>query len=523
MHKATGGNSLRMFIARRVGLLAAGTLLVAAIVLGTLANSLVESLMQARVRTVALIAARQVAAPLAQGDDESALRALRAVTADSDVVEATAYDPRGTVLFATTGGARPSVSKELLGSVTGDEPAVRRHKTPSGWVLEAWAPVRAGDRRIGSVGVAYATASLDRQLWVTRSIVGIIVVLGVVLTVALTLPLSDRLARPIIGLADVSRAVAEGDLGASVDVSGRVADEVASLAGDLGALVGHLRELIEEAQDVGGQLEQAAGDLLDRANEEASGATEQASSLTQVSATLEQLGATTQAIATQAASVAELATTVQQSVESGMGAVHTARDRMEEIRGGSQEAAQKAEELSEASRRIREVVTIINEIARRTKILAVNAAIEAARAQELGAGFNVVAVEVRQLADSVVDSTKQIEQTMGDFTSAIDGIVDVTDLQERRVEEGATHIEEAARVMGEIEHLAQQAAAAAQEISFGAQQQQVGSSQVIMAVREVAGVAQRFADSSRAGQTAASALTSLTGRILAIVRRFRLH
>lgn len=519
-----GGNSLRMFIARRVGLLAAGTLLVAALVLGTLANSLVESLMQARARTVALIVARSVALPLARQDEEETLRSLRVAMADRDIVEATLYDPSGTVLLSTKVGMRGSaVSAELRESVTGDEPTAVRHRTKSGPVLEAWAPVRVGGRRVGSVGVAYPTTALDRQLWITRSVVGLIVALGVVLTVALTLPLADRLARPISALAGVSRAVARGDLSATVRTPERAADEVASLAADLEALVGHLRELIEETQGVGGQLEEAARDLLDRANEEASGATEQASSLTQVSATLEQLGATTQAIAAQAASVAELATTVQQSVESGMGAVHTARDRMEEIRTGSQEAAQQAEELSEASRRIREVVTIINEIARRTKILAVNAAIEAARAQELGAGFNVVAVEVRQLADSVVASTKQIEQTMGDFSSAIAGIVDVTDLQERRVEEGATHIEEAARVMGEIEHLAQQAAAAAQEISFGAQQQQVGSDQVIVAVREVSEVAQRFAGSSGAGQAAASALTSLTSRLLAVVRRFRLH
>jgi methyl-accepting chemotaxis protein len=513
-----------MFIARRVGFLAASTLLVAAIVLGTLANSLVESLMQARARTVTLIVARSVAIPLARQDDEEALRSLRVATADRDIVEATLYDRRGTVLLSTTAGLRGSaVPPELLGSVTGDEATVVRHRAKSGPVLEGWAPVRVGDRRVGSVSVAYATTALDRQLWITRSVVALIVVLGVALTVALTLPLADRLARPIIGLAEVSRAVAEGDLSASVQTPGGAADEVVSLAGDLEALVGHLRELIEEAQGVGAELEQAASELLDRANEEASGADEQASSLTQVSTTLEQLGTTTQAIATQAASVAELATTVQQSVESGMGAVHTARDRMEEIRTGSQEAAQQAEELSDASRRIRDVVTIINEIARRTKILAVNAAIEAARAEELGAGFNVVAAEVRQLADSVVDSTRQIEETMGDFTNAIAGIVDVTDLQERRVEEGATHIEEAARVMGEIEHLAQQAAVAAQEISFGAQQQQVGSDQVIVAVREVSEVAQRFAGSSGAGQAAASALTSLTSRLLAVVRRFRLR
>jgi methyl-accepting chemotaxis protein len=494
---------------------------VAAVVLGTLANSLVGSLMQARVRTAALIGARSVVSPMSRGDLDAAARSLRALAADPDVLEATLYDPRGAVLSTTRSGAKPGVVSELiLENATAEEPRVVRHTAGGRAVLQAWAPVRVGDRRVGSVGVAYGTAALDRQVWITRAVVGLVVILGVVITVALTLPLADGLARPIAGLAGVSRAVAEGDLGATVQLPGGVADEVASLGGDLGALIGHLKELVDEAQEVGAQLERAGGDMLDRANEEASGATEQASSLTQVSATLGELGATTQAIATQAASVAELATTVQQSVESGMGAVRVARDRMEEIRTGSQEAAQQAEELSEASRRIREVVTIINEIARRTKILAVNAAIEAARAQELGAGFNVVAVEVRQLADSVVDSTKQIEQTMGDFTSAIDGIVEVTDLQERRVEEGATHLEEATRVMNEIEDLAQRAAAAAQEISFGAQQQQVGSDQVIVAVREVSEVAQRFADSSGAGQTAASALASLTGRLLAVVRRF---
>lgn len=328
-------------------------------------------------------------------------------------------------------------------------------------------------------------------------------------------------ARRLTEIGDFARSLAEGDLTAELRPDAWAAKDLAELEAGFDALAVQLRSLVEEVRLVGGQLESTSAEVLERAEQEISAASEQASSLVAATASTEQLRATTSSIAQQAKTVAEMATTVQSSVGDGKGAMDAARQSMEAIRSGSEDAARKAEELSEASRTIVEVVGMINEIARRTKILAVNAAIEAARAEGLGAGFNVVAAEVRLLADSVVDSTKQIEATMGEFDSAIKGIVDMTEQQERRVEDGAARIADADAVMLEVGALAREAANAAQEIAFGAQQQQAGTEQVAARVQDVADAAERAATSRGSNQAAARTLQDLTQRLTAIARRFR--
>ena len=105
------------------------------------------------------------------------------------------------------------------------------------------------------------------------------------------------------------------------------------------------------------------------------------------------------------------------SAESGQQAVLNTLSAMEEIKTRSQSSANKILSLGERSQQIGQVLEIINTIADQTKILALNAAIEAARAGEAGKGFSVVAIEIRKLAESVVDSTGEISTIMTEIQS----------------------------------------------------------------------------------------------------------
>ena len=96
---------------------------------------------------------------------------------------------------------------------------------------------------------------------------------------------------------------------------------------------------------------------------------------------------------------------------------------MEEIKARTQPSANKILALGERSQQIGQVLSIINSIADQTKILALNAAIEAARAGEAGKGFSVVAIEIRKLAESVVESTGEISAIMTEIQSAANDLV----------------------------------------------------------------------------------------------------
>ena len=109
---------------------------------------------------------------------------------------------------------------------------------------------------------------------------------------------------------------------------------------------------------------------------------------------------------------------------------------MEQIKSRAQSSANKILALGERSQQIGQVLSIINNIADQTKILALNAAIEAARAGEAGKGFSVVAIEIRKLAESVVDSTGEISTIMTEIQSAANDLVLSTEQELKQVQEG---------------------------------------------------------------------------------------
>lgn len=508
----------------RFGALLLVSLAVAVVIIGAAGRVGVLRLEEARVRSVGAVLARTAAHRLAFSRDEEAFETVRAAADEPGMVAVILYDTRGRVLAAERGSAVratsvPSASQEGLAAV---RPVTIFRELEGRDVLESWTPVVRAGRRLGTVSVAYdrreASARI-RAIWGAAALVaGLLALFGTAATVVVAGPLT----RPTERLAEGWRALAAGDLAVSFEVEPASADGLASLSGDLDKVVADLRELVAEADDVGTRLQTASRETLEQAEAEAEAGSQQAASNTELSATMQELEATVASISARAGHVAEVVTTAQMSVERGLGAVHEVRERMDEIRDGSRASAQQAGDLAAASHRISEIVGIINEIARRTKILAVNAAIEAARARGAGTGFHVVAVEVRQLADSVVASTKEIEQTVDQFSGAIRRIVEDTRHQEHVVQEGAARTEEADNVMREIEQLAGEAASAAQEISFGMQQQGTGVQEAAAAARQVAQAAQQLADTGSRRRGAAADLARLSERVVALARRFRL-
>lgn len=528
---ALRADGLRYYTSLRIGLLIAGMLVFATVVVGAAASAALAGLERSRARSSGMILARAVSGALAASAASDSLVGLEGlverVGQGRDVLAVSVYGTSGDVLAAFVapgvGGEGSSRSDVVLRrALASDGPIVTACVIGSTPAIQSWTPVVEGGRRLGTVAVAYdrqAPRAALRQVWIAV----LLLVIGCSgLGVALSSLLGELVAGPVRRLATASKALAAGDLAVSLGTERAAPGEVAALREHLAELVQQLRSVIQEAQDVGAEVEDASVRLLERAKAGSSQAVAQASSLSEVSATMQELSATIKSISAQATQVAELVTTVQMGVEKGLGAVRGARERMDEVRLGSESSATQAAELAAASHRIREVVLIIEEIARRTKILAVNAAIEAARAGEFGAGFTVVAAEVRQLADSVAESTRRIEDDIAQFSEATSAIVRNTREQARRVQDGAARMEEVDQFMHEIEELAGRAANTAQEISFGAQQEEAGAALLLGSVHEIAGVARELAEGSAENKDVAGRLAALTERVVALVRRFRL-
>jgi methyl-accepting chemotaxis protein len=303
------------------------------------------------------------------------------------------------------------------------------------------------------------------------------------------------------------QSACQGDIGHKVPVTTK--DEIGVLASSYNQMLDLIVYLIRQTQESSKRLAGSSNDILSATEQQASGSAEQAASISETTATMEELASTYRQIAENADQVVTMAEASLGSAENGQQAVSNTLSAMEEIKSRTQASANKILALGERSQQIGQVLSIINGIADQTKILALNAAIEAARAGEAGKGFSVVAIEIRKLAESVVDSTGEISGIMTEIQSSANDLVISTEQELRQVQTGVDLAHTTGDSLDRILELVEQTTVAAKEISAATQQQKSATDQVVKAMREVAAVAQQTAAGSRQVASAAEALSGM--------------
>ncbi len=332
--------------------------------------------------------------------------------------------------------------------------------------------------------------------------------------------MGKRMMAPLYDVVSSIKASCEGEIGHKVAVGYN--DEFGVLTRSYNQMLDLIIYLISQMQDSSQRLAGASGEILSATEQQASGAAEQAASISETTATMEELAATYRQIAENANQVVKMAETSLGNAESGQQAVMNTLDSMESIKTRSQSSAAKILQLGERSQQIGQVLSIINSIADQTKILALNAAIEAARAGEAGKGFSVVAVEIRKLAESVVDSTGEIETIMTEIQGAANDLVIATEQELKQVDTGVDLAHTTGDSFDQILETIEQTTIAAKEISAATQQQRTATEQVVKAMHEVASVAQQTATASRQVAGAAEQLSGIAKESSHIGAAFRI-
>jgi len=316
-----------------------------------------------------------------------------------------------------------------------------------------------------------------------------------------------RFMMPLHEVVDSVRSACQGEIGRKVEV--RTQDEIGTLATSYNQMLDLIVYLIRQTQESSRRLSQSSNEILSATEQQASGSAEQAASISETTATMEELASTYRQIAENADQVVTMAEASLGSAESGQQAVSNTLSAMEQIKTRTQASANKILALGERSQQIGQVLSIINSIADQTKILALNAAIEAARAGEAGKGFSVVAIEIRKLAESVVESTGEIGTIMTEIQSSANDLVISTEQELKQVQSGVELAHTTGESLDKILDLVEQTTVAAKEISAATQQQKSATDQVVKAMREVAAVAQQTAAGSRQVASAAEALSGM--------------
>lgn len=359
----------------------------------------------------------------------------------------------------------------------------------------------------------------------TELVLRALLMIGVFVAVLIVLAyfqrqVGKRMMEPLYEVVTSIKSSCEGEIGHKVAADTK--DEFGVLSRSYNQMLDLIIYLISQMQDSSQRLSGASGEILSATEQQASGAAEQAASISQTTATMEELAATYRQIAENANQVVRMAETSLGNAESGQQAVMNTLDSMESIKARSQSSAAKILQLGERSQQIGQVLSIINSIADQTKILALNAAIEAARAGEAGKGFSVVAVEIRKLAESVVDSTSEIETIMTEIQGAANDLVIATEQELKQVEMGVDLAHTTGENFDQILETIEQTTIAAKEISAATQQQRTATEQVVKAMHEVAAVAQQTATASRQVAGAAEQLSGIAKESSHIGAAFRI-
>jgi methyl-accepting chemotaxis protein len=233
------------------------------------------------------------------------------------------------------------------------------------------------------------------------------------------------------------------------------------------------------------QVRSSSTELQAAANQQASGAKEQATAMTEISTTISELLATSRQIAESAQRVAQNAEETANAARSGHGTVDMTHESISGIRRQVDQIVSHMLELGKKSQEIGAVLDIVSELAEQTNILAINATIEAAGAGEAGKRFAVVAEEIRNLADRVGGSTKEVRSLIEDVRSAVNTTVMATETGSKAVDAGSRQFGDLASAFRQIANLVSTTTEAAREIELSTKQQSTAVEQVNVAVANV--------------------------------------
>ena len=329
---------------------------------------------------------------------------------------------------------------------------------------------------------------------------------------------SESLQRSITDLLAVINQVARGDL----TLRGKVTnDALGNVADSVNYMLDNFTKVLERVRKAAMEVTACSNNILVAADQMQAGATQQDQEITNTSSAVEELTVSMKQVSNNAEASAEAARRALDAAEQGNRAVRDTLDGMQRIRASVQATARKIKSLGDRSLEISEIINVINDITEQTNLLALNAAIEAARAGEAGRGFAVVADEVRKLAEHSRSATKDIAALIKAIQAETNEAVVVMEDGTKEVEAGATLADQAGRALDAISSVVRQSAELVQEISLASKQQVRGTEGVAHAMQIISNITRQTSQGTRGTVATVSQLVKLSDQLNEALAQFR--
>jgi methyl-accepting chemotaxis protein len=346
----------------------------------------------------------------------------------------------------------------------------------------------------------------------------VVVCLGAIMAWLITLGILKPVKAIVNRIKDIAQG--EGDLTARVTITTH--DEIGELAEWFNTFVDKVHTIIRQVSDATREVASAATEIAASSEQMSSGMREQTGQAQQVSAAIEEMSSTVIEVARKSADAAGSANTAGQQATEGGHVVTQTIEGMQAIAVVVNESAASILELGKRGEQIGNIISVINDIADQTNLLALNAAIEAARAGEHGRGFAVVADEVRKLAERTTHATKEVAESITAIQRETGAAVQKMNAGTERVGKGVVLAQQAGNSLETIVAGAQTVSGMIQSIAAASEQQSAAAEQIARNVEAISAVTRQSSDGASQAAAAATQLSAKSEQLQHLVGQFKI-
>jgi methyl-accepting chemotaxis protein len=339
----------------------------------------------------------------------------------------------------------------------------------------------------------------------------------------IVLMLRSLLTKPLNSLVERLRDIAEGEGDLTMRVDESRADEIGDLGKWFNIFISRVHDLIVSFSGAANEVAGAATEIAASAEQMSCGMREQTDQVTQVSAAIEEMSASIVGVAENSAEA------VKSSIESGETAnqggqiVSETIERMQMISQAVNSSSESVTELGKRGEQIGEIISVINDIADQTNLLALNAAIEAARAGEHGRGFAVVADEVRKLAERTTQATEEVSCSIREIQTETSRAVEMMQSGTKEVDDGVDRATAAGDSLQQIVSSAKGVRQKIESIAATAEEQSSVATEISQSIQRVNATSAQVAEGTSQSAIAGEQLSMKAEQLMGLIGKFKIN
>ncbi|XLM15694.1 methyl-accepting chemotaxis protein [Pseudomonas sp. PLMAX] len=385
------------------------------------------------------------------------------------------------------------------------------------YMANVWPSEQLGWTFIGLIKQSDVMSTATQLTWLIAIIAAVLAVVFAIVGASF----ASVIVRPIRSVADGLEGIAQGEGDLTKNLQIRGSDETAQLANWFNQFLTAIRNLIQSIGGAATKILATSRSSTQVSSDMAEAAGRQREAVDMVSTAFHEMVATANEVARSCSQAAESADSGQRQAREGQQQIDAAVSSVDRLSQEIEQSAQSMQQLERDSNDIQSILGTIRSIAEQTNLLALNAAIEAARAGEQGRGFAVVADEVRALAKRTADSTAEIDGLLGNLAKRTSQVTQQMHASLEVSQQSVTRIGEARNSFGQIRESVDVIRDMNTQIATAAEQQHQVAEDINRHISQIHGDAQLVAELANSARLDSQSLAGLSNELDGLVRRFR--